>query len=529
MIRIADLFCGAGGESTGIVGALGELGHKYDLAAINHWDIAIETHQRNHPTARHFQSDISHLNPHDVFSPRDRIDLLWASPECTHHSNARGGRPRSNQSRASAWLILKWLSELYVRRVIIENVPEFESWGPLGSDGRPLKSRIGSTFQAFVSALQSMGYKVEWQNLCAANYGDPTTRRRFFLQAVRGRSRIEWPDHSHTAEPDLFGSKPWMTARDIIDWSIRAESITARKRPLADATMRRIEAGIRKYWGQWAEPFIVVLRGTGKARSINDPLPTVTAGGQHFGLVEPFFVPFYGERKGQEPRTHGIDEPVPTIPATGGGKFGLVEPFFIRYNGSHAGKNDGDNRGQGVDRPIGTLDTSNRYGLVEPFILPQFSSGRPRSIDKPVSTITSTSRGIAVVEPFILHQATPGRPRGIGEPCPTVTTRSGHALVEPFLVQSEHGGRMRAINLPMNTITCSSRGFGVVAPILIKGEEYRLDITFRMLQPHELAAAQGFPADYHFVGNKTEQVKQIGNSVPVGTAKALALSALQSA
>lgn len=487
MVKIADLFCGAGGESTGIVGALGELGHKYDLAAINHWDIAIETHQRNHPTARHFQSDISHLNPHDVFSPRDRIDLLWASPECTHHSNARGGRPRSDQSRASAWLILKWLSELYVRRVIIENVPEFENWGPLGSDGKPLKSRRGATFQAFVSALQSMGYKVEWQNLCAANYGDPTTRRRFFLQAVRGRGRIEWPNHSHTSQPDLFGCQPWVTAMDIVDWSIRGESIGERKRPLADATLRRIETGIRKYWGEWAEPFIVILRGTSKTRAIGEPLPTISAGGGHFGLVEPF-VTRIDHRGSGDNSIDSLDVPLRTI--TGKNRFAMVEPFFVRYNGSHAGKNDGDNRSQDVDQPIGTLDTSNRYGLIEP---------------------------------FILHQATPGRPRNMQEPFPTITTRSGHALVEPFLVKYFGSAREQSLKNPLGTLTTKDRY------ALVQGDVFRLDITFRMLQPHELAAAQGFPEDYEFVGNKTEQVKQIGNSVPVGTAKALALCALESA
>lgn len=187
MTRVVDLFAGAGGESTGIIQALA--GDRYDLAAVNHWDIAIQTHTRNHPQARHYCADLSHLNPHEVFGPRDTIDLLWASPECTHHSVARGGRPRSEQSRASAFLVLKWLSEFYVRRVYIENVPELVSWGPLGSNGKPLKSKRGATFNAFVDALGSLGYRVDWQILTAADYGDPTTRRRMIEKAQEATAR----------------------------------------------------------------------------------------------------------------------------------------------------------------------------------------------------------------------------------------------------------------------------------------------------------------------------------------------------
>ena len=402
--KVVDLFAGAGGESTGIIQALE--GQKYDLAAVNHWDIAIETHKHNHPEARHFLTSLERLNPHEVFRPTDRIDLLWASPECTHHSVARGGRPRSEQSRASAFLVLKWISEFYVRRVFIENVPEFVTWGPIGADGQPLKSKKGATFNAFVSSLQSMGYDVDWQILRSADYGDPTTRRRFFLQAVRGRDKIRWPEPTHAEKPGLFGEQPWVPASSIIDWSIRGESIINRKRPLAEATLRRIEAGIQRYWGEWAEPFLVLLRGTSNVRDINSSLPTVTAGGNHFGLVQP----------------------------------------------------------------------------------------------------------------FILHQDAPGRPRIITEPVPTIRSRNGHGLVEPFLVSYYGNGDAESVRIPLATVTTKDR-FGLV-------EAYGLDITFRMLQPNELAAAQGFPADYWFAGNKTEQVKQIGNAVPVHTARALAREAL---
>ncbi|MGO8695967.1 MAG: DNA cytosine methyltransferase [Rectinemataceae bacterium] len=446
MTRVADLFCGGGGETTGIVQAAAAEGLRMDLAAVNHWQVAIETHRMNYPQARAYCQDLATLNPLDVFGARDHVDLLWASPECTHHSNARGGRPRSEQGRASAWLILKWLSELYVRRVILENVPEFLNWGPLGADGKPLASGKGKMFEAFISALKAMGYRVDHRLLCAADYGDPTTRTRFFLQAVRGSGRIVWPEPTHAETPGLFGRSAWIPARDVIDWSIKGESIFNRPRPLAPATMRRIEAGIRRYWGEWAEPFIVVLYGSSTVRDLDRPLPTVTAGSGHFCLVEPFLVPFYGERSGQNPRTHGISEPVPTIPASGGGKFGIIEPF-------------------------------------------------------------------------ILHQDAPGRPRGMGEPIPTIRGRNGHGLVEPFIVKYYGQGEAAPIRIPLSTVTTKDRF------ALIEGFA-GLDITFRMLQPHELAAAQGFPAGYRFSGGKQDQVKQIGNAVPVGTARALALEAL---
>jgi DNA (cytosine-5)-methyltransferase 1 len=480
MIRIVDLFSGAGGESTGIIRALRNAGERYDLAAINHWDVAIQTHRRNHPQARHFQADIQHLNPHDVVDSRDHLDLLWASPECTHHSVARGGRPRSDQSRASAWLVLKWLSELYVRRVILENVPEFMSWGPLGSDGMPLKSKKGATFHAFVDAMRSLGYQVDWRVLCAADYGDPTTRRRFFLQAVRGRARIQWPEPTHAEEPGLFNRTPWVPARDIIDWSIRGESINKRKRSLAPATLRRIETGIRRYWGEWAEPFLVVLRGQSVTAALDAPLQTVTASGAHFGLVQPFL---HQLTHGGRPMSD--DLPMPTVTGANRGEIGVVEPFVMPID--HRGSGDGVS--QSARQPLGTVTTKGRFG---------------------------------VVEPLILHQCSDGAPRTTEDPLPVVLGRGAHSVVEPFLIRYYGSGTGASPSrIPLGTVTTRDR-FGLVEGCT----EYGLDITFRMLQPHELAAAQGFPDDYWFAGTKTEQVKQIGNAVPVNTASALAESAL---
>ena len=456
MTRVADLFCGGGGETTGIMQAASAAGLRIDLAAVNHWQIAIDTHHLNYPEARAYCQDLATLNPLDVFGVRDRVDLLWASPECTHHSNARGGRPRSEQGRASAWLILKWLSELYVRRVILENVPEFLNWGPLGADGKPLASKKGNTFRAFVAALQGMGYSVEWRLLCAADYGDPTTRTRLFVQAARGGARVVWPEPSHAKTPGLFATQPWRPAREIIDWTIPGQSIFDRKRPLATATMSRIAAGIRRYWGEWAQPFLTAIdrngSGLDRAYTLDEPLRTITTENR-FAIVQPFLVPHYGEREGQEPRTHAIGEPCPTIPASGGGKFGLVEPLIVPPLAFY--HKEGQNPARPLYKPLQTVTSRGGGALVRPFIVPYYGTGVADRIDEPLASVTGKDRFA-----------------------------------------------------------------------LINGQPVTLDITFRMLQPHELAAAQGFSGGYQFAGNKGDQVKQIGNAVPVGTAKALALAAI---
>ena len=409
--NVVDMFCGAGGESTGIMQAANEQGLKVNLLAINHWERAMETHAANHPGADHLCESVERIDPMKVVRG-GKLDLLWASPECTHHSVARGGRPRSDQSRASAWLILKWLSDLYVQRVIIENVPEFLSWGPLDSSGRPIKSQKGKTFRAFVASMRSLGYTVDWKILTAADYGDPTTRRRLFIQAVKGRKRIVWPEITHIdGDANLMGYKKWIPARDIIDWSIPGTSIFDRKKPLAEATMRRIAAGIQKYWGDYAKPFLAVLYGSNDVRSSDLPLPSVASSGAHHALVEPFLTEYYGN----------------------------------------------------------------------------------------------------------------GGTEAVSSPLKTVTTKDRFALVEPFMIKCCHGGgdatrRTMSLKNPLPALTCSNENALV--------HSAGLDIRFRMLKNHELKRAQGFPDDYILTGNITEQTKQIGNAVPVGTAKSLAKVAM---
>lgn len=425
MIRAVDLFAGAGGTSTGLAQAAEALGANLELTAVNHWDIAVETHSRNHPWANHLCADLDALNPRKVVP--GKLDLLVASPECTHHSTARGGRPINDQSRASAWCVVRWAEALLPRFVLVENVREFQSWGPLTMKGRPMKNRAGETFRAWVHALESLGYRVACRVLCAADYGDPTTRRRLFVLAWRGRGPAIWPEETHAdgGAADLFGARqPWRAAREIIDWELEGLSIFARRKPLAAKTLARIAEGLRRFGGDAAEPWLRLLEGGevpadasavpafmlgqqsgGAPRVVGQPVPTLATSGA-VSLVEPFLVPGYGERPTQAPRTHSLDAPVPTLPCSD--KFGLAQPFLVRYQGT---------------------------GGAEP----------------------------------------------VTQPVPTITTRDRFGLVEPA----------------------------------------RMDIRFRMLAPHELAAAQGFPSDYEFTGTRTQVVKQIGNAVPVGIARAL--------
>lgn len=293
----ADLFCGAGGTSTGLIEAVQAMGGTVDLTAVNHWERAVETHALNHPDARHLCESLDNLNPRKLF-PKG-LDVLWASPECTHHSIARGGRPINDQSRATAWCVTRWAEALMPNVILVENVPEFLNWGGIGVNGRPLKSKRGHTFRAWVTTLESLGYRVDWRILCAADYGDPTTRKRLFIQAVRGKRKIVWPDPTHLKNgADLIGDQlPWRSARDIIDFSLPSTSIYERKRPLADKTLARIFAGLKKYglknlvveWDHQSSPNGV--------RTMAMPLSTITTKARH-GVVEPYLVELRGGRVG---------------------------------------------------------------------------------------------------------------------------------------------------------------------------------------------------------------------------------------
>lgn len=491
--RIADLFCGAGGTSAGAVEAALALGHTPEVTAINHWPVAIATHTANHPGSRHLCTGVDAVNPRELFGDGD-LDLLWASPECTHHSIARGGKPCSDQSRATAWCVVRWAEALRPPIILIENVPEFQTWGPIGSNGRPLASRKGETFRAWLAAIESLGYKTDYRLLCAADYGDPTTRTRLFIQAVRGRRRIVWPEKTHSKETDLLTSRRWAPARDIIDWSLPAGSIFERKKPLSQKTLARIEAGLRKFG---VSEFIVAWDHTSGGPgsgvgSIEDPLTTVVTKARH-GVAQPFLVELRGTGADQINSTaRSLDAPAPTVTA-GGGHLGLVSPFLIK-----------------------TANGDSRCG----------EGSRAKSIDEPMPTVCGNRGDVALIEPHLLPQQSDGRLRPVSEPVPTVAAAGAIALVEPFLVSYYGTGGARSVDSPLDTVTTKDR-LGLVRPVVeISGNRYLLDIRFRMLQPHELALAQGFPADYRFTGTKTDQVKQIGNAVPRRLARAIVAAVL---
>ena len=526
-ILCADLFCGGGGTSTGMINAFHRAGvNDYQLIGVNHWNIAIETNKLNHPFEKLYCSTVQNVKPREAV-PSGRLHFLWASPECTNHSRAKGGRPKDEQSRATAWDILKWAQELYIDRIYIENVIEFLEWGPIDSKGRPMASKKGETFRAFVAALESLGYHVDWQTMNAADFGAPTSRVRLIIQAVRGRGKIVWPEPTHAKEPGMFGEKPWRSAREIIDWSIPGKSIFARKKPLAENTIRRIESGLRKYWGDWAEPFLVILRGTkgsqcrASVRRLNEPLPTVSAGGVHAGIVEPFLVRY----NGGDDRHHSINEPVPVLDCSN--RYGMVEPFIFA-----TGHTSGKGRTTSIHDPISTVVTKAEHCIVEPLIVDmshptENGNARVTSGGEPIKTIT-TRNNMALVEPLFIPQQSAGTVKPVSNPLPTVAAAGAISIVEPFMVKfygKEHGAE--SLKDPIDTI-CTKDRFGLVRGYLVEvnGARYVLDIRFRMLQPHELAKGMGFPADYKFAGKKKDQVKQIGNAVSPNLSEALIYSAL---
>jgi DNA (cytosine-5)-methyltransferase 1 len=522
-IYAGDLFCGAGGSSTGLLRACGAMGKQLDLLAVNHWAVAVETHSTNHPKFRHLCESLDNVNPRTAV-PRGRLDILLASPECIFHSRARGGRPINDQARASAWHVVRWAEALRIESILIENVREFREWGPLNAYGRPIKSRKGEIYRAFLNSLRAIGYTVEDQLLNAADFGDPTTRQRLFIQARRGRKPIVWPTPSHNPT-GLLGAK-WRAAREIIDWTIKGQSIFERKRPLAEKTMERILAGLQKFGGPELAPYLVILRQHADARSLKKPLPTICAGGNHLGVAEPFLVPFFGERNGQKPRTHSIDEPLPAVTSHGAGA--LVQPFILPHR--MFDRMDVDS----VDDPLRTITAKGAgdFALVEPFILPQQRFGRmdADSVDKPMRTLTASgARVFALVEPFIVpidNGSNGDGTKHIEDPLGTITTKARFGVAEPFLTKYYATAKgAQPVTEPLDTVTTKDR-FALVEPE-VRGS--RLDIRFRMLQPHELAGATGFDRDYIFAGTREDQVRQIGNAVPVNTATALCRAILEAA
>lgn len=556
-ITAVDLFAGAGGTSTGLSLACKELSKTPSLTAINHWQRAIETHALNHPWATHICADIGTINPSEIIKS-GKLSILVASPECTFFSRARGGKPILDQKRTPAWYVLKWLEALNVDSLLVENVAEFQNWGPLNAEQHPIKEKKGEIFQAWIQGIRSLGYTVEYRVLNSADYGDATSRRRLFILGKKGNQKLNWPEASRSKTGE-DGKKKWRGAKEVIDWSLPGESIFSRKKPLCANTIKRIMEGLDKFCTDEMRPFLVLMEHSGvhaagngtmsvdsplptisttkggaigvaspflvltehgtvgrwgrPVKSIDDPLPTITTKGA-MGIASPFILPNEGIYRKNKPKS--IDEPMATITQRGGGS--LVQPFIIP---KESGKT------KSIDDPVGAITTRGGGTLVEPFIIPNFGrrkNQKPRiyKISDPLPTITGRGAG-NLVQAFILSQDGRGAPRSTEEPMPTILTGGAHQIVQSFLTTYYGHGSTSSVDEPTPTITTRDR-IGLVQPVI---NGYTFDIRFRMLTPKELAGAMGFPESYIFRGTRTEVVKQIGNAVAVNMAKALCMSLLR--
>lgn len=494
---VVDLFAGGGGASTGIEQAIG----RHVDIAINHDPEAVSLHQANHPQTQHHVSDVFEVDPVTVTEGRP-VGLLWASPDCKHFSKAKGGKPVSKKIRSLAWVVVKWAKAVSPRVICLENVEEFQTWGPLAADGRPCPERKGRTFQRWVRSLQGLGYVVEWRELRACDYGAPTIRKRLFLVARRDGAPITWPEATHAAPDSLpvrqKKLKPWRTAAECIDWSIPAPSIFERERPLADATCRRIAKGIVRYVFEAAEPYIVRIGHTGhgdsgKVRGADAPLSTITSKAEHCLVTPTLIQTGYGERPGQAPRVPGLEKPLGTVVA--GQKHALVAAFLAKHYTGVVGSDLSD--------PIATVTSVDHHSLVAANLV-HLGHGEGKDGTK------RFSHGI----------------RDVQQPLNTVTASGAAAgLVHAFMVKYYGTDGDPALRDPLHTVTTKDR-FGLV---MVKGEPYQLvDIGLRMLTPRELYRAQGFPESYLIDRGadgrpltKTAQVRMCGNSVCPPLARAL--------
>lgn len=537
---VVDNFAGGGGASTGIEAALGR---PVDIA-INHDAAAIAMHKANHPETKHYQEDIWQVDPREAAAGRP-VGLLWASPDCTHFSRAKGTQPRKKEIRALAWVVIRWAETVRPRCILLENVEEFQTWGPLGEDGRPDPTQLGADFRAWLAKLVDLGYQVAFRTLVAADYGSPTTRRRLFLIARCDGGPLVFPEPTHgKACPN-----PWRPAAEVIDWSLPCPSIFDRPRPLAEATLKRIAAGIRRFVIEAADPFIIPLthQGDRRTHSIHEPVRTVTGANRgELALVNPFLAKYHGGEHGHT-RGQGLEEPLRTLDTSN--RFALVEPFIVRHGhystitgaGLREGCGAGTFRGQQLDAPLGTVCATNDKHLVVPFVAKHFGGpnghqtpGAP--VSAPLSAVTAKDHhGLAAAFLTKFYGTSTGS--GMQMPLPTVTAGGGRggghlAEVRAFLLKYYSGGekaseaQQQSLFAPLHTVTTKAR-FGLVT---VHGEQYEIvDIGMRMLQPHELFAAQGFPATYDITCEstrgrpltKTEQTALAGNSVCPDVARAL--------
>jgi DNA (cytosine-5)-methyltransferase 1 len=523
---VVDLFAGGGGASTGIEQAIGRA---VDVA-INHDPEAISLHTANHPQTQHFCSDVFEVDPVAATGGRP-VGLLWASPDCKHFSKAKGGKPVSKKIRSLAWVVVKWAKAVRPRMIFLENVEEFQTWGPLTADNLPYPLRKGDTFRLWKKSLEKLGYVVEHRELRACDYGTPTIRKRLFLVARRDGQPIVWPEPTHAAPGSLAIKakklKPWRTAAECIDWSIAAPSIFERKKPLAEATCRRIAKGIMRYVVEADEPFIVSLthQGGERVESLSEPFKTVTGAnrGEKALCVPTLIQTGYGEREGQAPRALDMAKPLGTLVGTQ--KHALVIAFLAKHYTGVVGSDLAD--------PLGTITCSDHHSLVTANLIHYHADKRTADVRasdlrEPIKTQTTENRHALVTSNLVkLRGDNVGS--ATAEPLHTISAQgTHHAEVRAFLVAYYGVDQDPAMREPMHTVTTKDR-FGLVT---IHGTEYAIvDIGLRMLTPRELYTAQGFPASYQIDHGadgvpltKTAQVRMCGNSVCPPLSRAITLA-----
>lgn len=496
-----DNFAGGGGASTGIEIAIGR---NVDIA-INHDPDAIAMHKVNHPNSKHYCEDVWEVDPIEACEGKP-VALAWFSPDCKHFSRAKGGKPVDNNIRGLAWVSIRWALLVRPRVIMLENVPEIQTWCPLGEDNRPIKERTGETFQGFIRILSTglekthpafveccealhidvdsphadklskgLGYNIEHRELMSCDYGAPTTRTRFYMIARSDGNPIIWasPTHAHKSSDAVKSGKlkPYHTAAECIDWTIPAQSIFERSKPLAENTLRRIARGIKKFVIDNPTPFII-------PNQYSDQTTDVC----------------------------------------------MTAPTLIQY---HSEQNEKEVRGQELTEPLMTVDTNPRYALSVAHIMKNYAGnyqGAGSDIDSPLDTVTAKDHN-SLVTAHILTLRNNMDGQLIDEPLTTISCSGAHhAEVQAFLIKYFSGGAAKSINEPLDTVTTKDR----FALVTIHGEEYIItDIKMRMLQPRELFNAQGFPPEYIIDKDhqgkeypKTKQVARCGNAVtpPVATA-----------
>jgi DNA (cytosine-5)-methyltransferase 1 len=473
---IVDLFAGGGGASTGIRAALGR---DVDIA-INHSPVAMAVHRRNHPETRHYEADVWEVRPLEATGGKP-VDLLWLSPDCKHFSNAKGAVPLDQYIRSLAWVGIRWAKAVRPRVIMLENVREFEGWGPLGDDGKPDKPRKGHTFRQWTGRLRALGYAIDWRVLDASQYGAPTRRKRLFLIARRDGQPIVWPEPTHGP-----GRLPLRSAAECIDWDIPCPSIFERRRPLKPKTLWRIAQGMRRFVFECPQPFIIqVAHGKREARGeqLSLPLSTVTASRRTHGLAVPILQQSgWGERIGQRARVLDLDQPLTTVVADGQ-KHALVAAFIHRFYGGPKPV-----IGSRLEAPLPTVTPWDHNSLAAVYL----AKFRGTHADQPAAA-------------------------SVLDPMPTISAGGIHVgEVRAFLTAyfGNDGTTGQSLRDPMRTITTKHR-LGIVT---VGGRDYQVsDIGFRMLVAEELHRAQfgRFAAGHDLSPARTQANKVwcVGNSV----------------